>query len=411
MISKMIGGALAIVLTFGAPAVAAQNDAGSGGDAGNTFATATPVEIGTTYTGSLEPTTGFEPSDAVDYFSVFLPEGTAASVLVTGSLGMSVQQLLDPEELVVDAATKVSGVGVAQSNAWTSEVGALRLVVHKARIAGHYRIRLTSNSPATYSFCIMNCETPRDDPTDFIFGGSLKRTRTRVLLVPPTHGDLGNPIGPTVKDYLDTTLRGIHRWTAALDEFATDYPEYDYLRDITVEVEIFDGADPVDPAGYEVILVYVAAGPAFRGVAADVGDDPESIARSAGINTVNYTGRYIALSLFGSAPRAGQVAYDFPELNDLEIVTLHEFGHTFGLGHTKTIDAELGHDLMNSPASFVYGDGSTIGDGGERTKMQCLSSLNLWGMAHLYRWVPSGVWRGTGGSGFMPQGMPYQWYC
>jgi hypothetical protein len=403
---KMIGGMLAVVLAFGAPAHATQNDAGSGGDAGNTFETATPVQIGTSYLGTMDVT------DREDYYAFFLPEGASASVLVTGNFGTGqLAQLFDPDAIVADTATGVTGFGVAQSGAWTSEVGALRLVVHRARISGYYRMRLTTDRAVTYTFCIMNCETPRDDPTEFIFGGSLKRTRTRVLLVPPTHGDLGNPLGPTVKDYLDTTLRGIHRWTAAMDAFATDYPEYDYLRDITIEVEIFDGADPVDPAGYEVILVYVAAGPAFRGVAADVGDDPEEIARWAGVNTVNYTGRYIALSLFGSAPRAGQVAYDFPELNDLEIVTLHEFGHTFGLGHTRTITAEYGHDLMNSPASFVYGDGSPVGDGGERTPMQCLSSLNLWGMAHLYRWIPSGRWQGTRGTGDLPPGMGYVWYC
>lgn len=410
MIRRFTGIGLVMALAFAAPALATQDDAASGGDAGNTFSTSTPVQIGTQYAGALDRASG----DTDDLYSFFLPEGTSASVLVDGGASTTDPiQLLDPDGLVVDVGTFVSNVGAAQSNAFTTETGVVRLAVHRARVSGHYRLHLRADrfNLTSYAFCIMNCETPRTEPTQFIFGGALKRTRTRVLLVPPTHGDMSDPFGPTVVDYLDATMRGIRRWTTAMDEFATDYPEYSYLRDIKIEVEVFDGADPVDPAGYEVILVYVAAGPAFRGVAADVGDDPEQIAREAGIDTVNYTGRYIALSLFGSAPRAGQVAYDFPEINDLEVVTIHEFGHTFGLGHTLTIDPVLGHDLMNSPAPFIYGNGSPVGDGGERTAMKCLSSLNLWGMAELYRWVPSGQWEGTGGFGDLPPNIPYTWYC
>ena len=124
-----------------------------------------------------------------------------------------------------------------------------------------------------------------------------------------------------------------------------------------------------------------------------------------------YSGRVIALSLFGSSPRAGQAAWDFPEVNDLEIVTTHEFGHTFGLGHTRTWHHKLGPDLMNSPAPFVYGDGFTAGDGGERTKMKCLTSLDLYGMAVLYEWLPRGEWVGSAGQVSLPKDMPYRWYC
>ena len=291
-----------------------------------------------------------------------------------------------------------------------------RLAVHRAVVPGDYRLHIQSGRSELrdYSMCFMNCEEPLAAPIDLIFGGSLETTDARVLMVPPSHGDLGNPTGPTVVDYLEATLRGLERWRKALKDFAADYPQFDYLRKVSFHVEVFDSADPVDPAGYDVILGYVAAGPAFRGVAGDTGtkDVVNEILEQVGIrDQARYSGRVIALSLFGSSPRAGQVMYDFPEVNDLEIVTAHEFGHTFGLGHTRTWHPKLGPDLMNSPAPFIYGDGQTIGAGHEHTKMKCLTSLDLYGMAELYRWVPEGKWEPSQGSTTLPKKIPYRWYC
>ena len=398
-----------------APAIAkpAQNDAGSGRDAGNTFDDATKVKPHGYYEGRLDGAGG----DGDDFYKFSLREGDSVSVLIDSQADTTDPvTMLDPNGTVIDVGAKVMGPGVTVSSAFTSEVGALRVAVHRAAVAGEYRLHIQSDRYefGDYWMCFMNCEEPMNHPIDLIFGGSLETTDARVLLVPPTHGDLGNPLGPTVKDYLDATLRGINRWLEAMDAFADDYPQFSYLRKIDFHVEIFDGAHPVDPAGYDVILGYVAAGPAFRGVAGDTNtkDFVNSILEQVGIrDQVRYSGRVIALSLFGAAPRAGQVMWDFPEVTDLEIVTTHEFGHTFGLGHTMTWHPKLGPDLMNSPAPFVYGDGQTIGAGNERTKMKCLSSLALYGMAELYRWIPSGEWEGSQGSVGLPKGIPYRWYC
>ncbi|HVE91019.1 MAG TPA: hypothetical protein VNE62_01780 [Actinomycetota bacterium] len=395
------------------PAAASQNDAGSGTDAGNSFASATLVPTSGRYSGTLDTTGG----DNDDFYRFFLPAGASVSVLIeTPARTTDPITVLDPNGVPVDTGAAVFGQGAAAATAFTGEPAKLRLAVHRAVVEGEYRLHLRTQRFAlgTYSFCFMNCEGTQSAPIDFIFGGSLPTAQTRVLLVPPSHGDLGNPLGPTVTDYIDATLRGMRRWKTAMAEFARDYPQYDYLRDIEVEIEVFDGVSPVDPAGYEVIIGYVAAGPAFRGVATDTDDWTQGLLDNIGAGRhVRYSGRYIALSLFGSSPRAGQVAYDFPELADLEMVTMHEFGHTFGLGHTTTWDPVLGFDLMNSPAAFVYGDGSAAGDGGERTTIHCLTSLNLYGMAVLYRWLdtPAKRWERTTGSARLPGGIPYRWYC
>ena len=407
-----IATAMASALWMAPPATAApQNDAGSGRDAGNSFEEATPIKAKGYYEGSLKG------DDHHDYFKFSLKEGDSVSVLIDSPADTTDPlRMLDPNGNVVDVGTRLFGPGVTASSAFTSEVGVVRLAVHRAVVGGQYRLHLQSeqNEFGDYEMCFMNCETPMAHPIDLIFGGSLETTDARVLLVPPTHGDLGNPLGPTVVDYVGATLRGIDKWLEALDAFADDYPQFGYLREIDFHIEVFRGAQPVDPAGYDVILGYVAAGPAFRGVAGDTGtkDMVNEVLDQVGIrDQARYSGRVIALSLFGSSPRAGQVMWDFPEVNDLEIVTTHEFGHTFGLGHTMTWHPKLGPDLMNSPAPFVYGDGQTVGAGNERTKMKCLSSLALYGMAYLYRWVPDGEWEGSSGSVDLPKGIPYRWYC
>ncbi|HEX9712342.1 MAG TPA: hypothetical protein VGB52_07305 [Actinomycetota bacterium] len=401
----LVAASLAVV-----PAIAAQDDAGSGGDAGDTFETATVVTPRGAYEGTLDP----NGDDRHDFFRFDVPEGSSMSVLVTVSAqATDPVELLDPNGIVVDAGVRARSSSASAGGVITSEGTVMRLSVHRS-IGGEYRLHLRSEMSFLdrYRLCFMNCEGVVSATQDLIFGGSLPFTRTRVLLVPPSHGDLGNPLGPTAVDYLDATLRGIHGWVDAMDAFADDYPRYAYLREIGVEIEVFDGVDPIDPAGYEVIIGYVAAGPVFRGVASDADDDVQYLLNEFGLGEdVHFSGRVIALSLFGGSPRAGQVVYDFPEVSDLEIVTLHEFGHTFGLGHTTTWHPTLGPDLMNSPAPFVYGDGFAAGDGGERTAMKCLSSLNLYGMAELYSWVPNGHWQPSGGSVSAPADIPYRWYC
>jgi hypothetical protein len=417
--SRTLGVAFAATVLVSAmttsPATGAsrQNDAGSRADAGNDFDNATKVKPHGYYEGRLEAA----KDDAHDFYKFTLAEGDSLSVLLDFAADtIDPVTMLDPAGNVIDVGTKIQGNGVTVSSGLTSEVGAVRVAVHRAVTAGDYRLHIQTDryELRDYSMCFMNCEGVVDAPIQLIFGGSLETTDARVLMVPPSHGDLGNPLGPTVKDYLDATLRGLERWRKALKDFVRDYPQFDYLDEVTFHVEVFDGAKPVDPAGYDVILGYVAAGPAFRGVAGDTGtkDWVNDILETVGIrDQARYSGRVIALSLFGSSPRAGQVAYDFPEVNDLEIVTAHEFGHTFGLGHTTTWHPKLGPDLMNSPAPFVYGDGQTVGAGNERTKMKCLTSLDLYGMAQLYRWIPSGEWQGSSGEVSLPKGMPYRWYC
>jgi hypothetical protein len=159
--------------------------------------------------------------------------------------------------------------------------------------------------------------------------------------------------------------------------------------------------------------VYVeSGGPLFRGLAAQTPVNTQQVVDGLGLGDIVRLGnRFILLSLFSSAPRAGQDIPDYPELNDLETVIMHEFAHTWGLGHTTTWTSQYGPDLMNSPYAYVYGDGNPVGDGGYCTPLLCISSLNLYALAHVYRWLPSGDWQGSAGTVALPSGMSYDLYC
>lgn len=250
-------------------------------------------------------------------------------------------------------------------------------------------------------------------PIELIFGGSIRSPFTRVLLVPPSHGDLGSPTNMSRSglEYLGATLEGIFAWEPAIDVFIQEYPQFAYLDNVSVQVELFEGEVP-ETAGYDIIVGYAeTSGPLFRGVAFG-GADTQQFIDAAGLgDVVHFSGRFILLSLFAYSERAGQSAPDFPETHEIRGVTMHEFAHTWGVGHSTTWTPGCGADLMNSPYPFIYGDGNAVGDGGERTKPLCITSLDLLGLAQVYRWLPNGTFEGSAGSIELPDTMQYKEYC
>jgi hypothetical protein len=380
--------------------VDASHDDGTHVTGGATFETATPVTPLGLYHSNL-------PFGSDHYYRFHAEMGEPINieirpfcntqncpVLTAGSIGTGEAflrmsfRLLSPDGVLLDTPN--------------SNVADSRVMVAAAPVTGEYRFQVTSNIggfSGPYSFCFLvppPAEHPCPDygihPMGVIFGGPMAGAfDTKVLLVPPPHGDLGNPNGPTVLDYLDAAISGIREWEWALSEFAKDYPEYSYLDDISVHIEIFDGLQ--DFSNYDIVITYVPGGPLFRGAATTCTNPP----------------RCIVLSLFSSSPRAGQVEPGFPTYNDLEAVTKHEFAHVWGLGHTLTWTEEFGPDLMNSPASFVYGDGSAVGEGPVDSPKQCISSLNLYGMARIF--ASDFVFDPINPEFSLPGHIPYEWYC
>ena len=391
-----------------------QRDAGTRGDAGDSMAGATRVTPSGPYIGYLAG----DADDPEDWFKFHVEMGSEINIAIAAGIFTGTVFSGVDDNMLRLSFQLISPHGVLLDTPNTNQ-GDARVTTLAAPVTGDYYLRVTSEYGFTgdYGLCFLPPACPDFGvlPQDFFAGGSLRHTETSVLLVPPMHGDLGNPNGPTVTDYLDATVAGIRKWEPVIDQFARDYPEYAYLRQINVEIEIFDRANPVDPAGYDMIVGYVPySGPVFRGVAFAGTPVAQQLFDMWGLgDSAHFSGRLIALSLLANSPRAGQLEPDYPEVNDLYTVTLHEFAHAFGLGHTQTWTKRYGADLMNSPATFVYGDGNAVGDGGERTPPGCVSSLALYGLARIYEWIPWGDPSFGAKQGFvdLPPGVPYRLYC
>lgn len=399
-----------------APPASAQNDAGSGSDAGGSFATATPIAPHGRYAGQLV-------SGDVDFYRFAVAAGASIDIdvnagLITGAIQVSDApqrlgvRLWDPNGVLLDSPV--------------SNVGDARVTWPRAHVAGDYRLELDASrvGARAYNFCFVvtgeTCATHSLQP--IATGTPLPATHAEVLLVPPAAIDPMSATLPT--EYLDATLAGIDEWDRALAAFGAKYPQYAYLSQLDAHVEVFEGAP--QRAGYDVIIVWAPyTGPIFRGLASDFTGGGfcayacflpgmmsfhdqfiEPYAHSAT--------RLIIMSSFAAAPRSGQVLPDFPEADDVYNVMMHEFAHTWGLGHTTTWTAAHGPDLMNSPYAHVFGDGDPLGDGGERTGRDCISSLDLYGMARMYEWVGRGApWnaRLRASSASLPSGIPYELFC
>ncbi|MGQ0536837.1 MAG: PPC domain-containing protein [Methanobacteriota archaeon] len=396
LVSAVAFGMLAVPPMAAAP----QSDAGVPGDAGNTFATGRTIAPSGPYWGTLD---GF-PSDADDYYRFFVPAGDSVNIEIRAGLVTGTPFPGDDHKRLSFQLVGPDGVPLDTPNTINSDS---RVTLVSAPVSGTYGFHVTDNlgigHRGAYGFCFVRFAVPCPEfgtrPIRLI--GALQHPMAEILLEVPPHGDLGNAAGPTRDDYLAAAVRGIHRWEAAIDAFVADHPDFSYLSALKMHVAVFDGPVP-ERVGVDMTILWIpASGSQFRGVASPGTDylwegvcwEPFSCGVYYGSVEphAHLSDGLVVLSLLANAPRAGQLVQDYPEVNDIENVVMHEVAHAWGLGHTQTWHADTGPDAMNSPYGQVFGDGDPLGFGPERTAVSCISSVDLYGLAYIFRWLPSGV--------------------
>ncbi len=122
------------------------DDAGSGGDAGDDFDTATEISVGN-YEGFVES------FDVNDYYKIFVSEGNTIHVTMTPSIGSNLDlKLFDPNEDLVGESTNVGDV--EESISYTAETsGDHFILVYFVSPPSSYTLNVTieDNIPPTIS--------------------------------------------------------------------------------------------------------------------------------------------------------------------------------------------------------------------------------------------------------------------
>ncbi|HET6404112.1 MAG TPA: hypothetical protein VFH78_05655 [Candidatus Thermoplasmatota archaeon] len=383
-----------------------QNDAGTGADAGNTFADATPLPTRSAV-GTLAPQAG----DPHDWYKLHLDAGEAAYFFAYYLCGIAVPAPA-PVALVAPDGTVLQATPAPCFSTSASATSRPNLILPAAPVAGEYRIHFSGDAGVggDYTVCRTPCAWP--DALDRIdLMPPYPSATFRTLVIPPAHGDLGNPEGPTADDYVRTTLDALAEWDRVLDEYAARHPQHAYLAALRIEAEVYNGTQTLDGRSWDVEVHFLETHYGARGAA--------GCGRALGLAPVLPQLRHVTIAplancsifitLVNSASSAGELIPDFVTLAALRNSVLHEFGHIFGLVHTWTyVDGRP--DLMVSPAPFYWGDGSIVGDGGAMAPRLCVSSLDLEAIAYLYRWIPTGVVQPPA-KGSHEAELPYELYC
>jgi hypothetical protein len=150
--------------------------------------------------------------------------------------------------------------------------------------------------------------------------------------------------------YINSTLRAINQWNDALNDFAANYSEFEYLSKISIVPEISN----VTTEGYDMKIFWIEQ---FKNETCE-----------AGLSRTTYnvfdiiTDSEIALSALDCD---GNILTEI----DMQNVALHELGHSLGLGHANNSE-----DLMY----FSYQLKSPV---------RAISTLDAYGVATVFRWM------------------------
>ncbi len=166
-----------------------------------------------------------------------------------------------------------------------------------------------------------------------------------VLILPLYGAPWWNP------DYLNSTLNAVDIWNHGLSYFTLNYSAYDYTADIRLAPEVSNFTIP----GYDVSISWI---------------EEFNESSDVGLTQTTYSSQNVIDGTTMSLSAHDVFGGILDEL-DMQNVALHELGHVVGLGHSN---------LTKDTMYYSYTLGSPV---------RALSTLDLYGVATVFRWLSS----------------------
>jgi hypothetical protein len=189
-----------------------------------------------------------------------------------------------------------------------------------------------------------NAQSQKDQYSLQLQGFVWNHSTLNALIVTPDNEPWWNP------NYLSTSLRAIGQWNDAITAFATNYSDFSYLSNLSIQPTISNKSE----IGFDIYITWTEL-------------PLSNMSDEVGLSQIFPNAESVILN--STTILATHSNHEQP-LNevDMQNIALHELGHSLGLGHSNYTG-----NLMYS----VYTMGSSP---------ESISTLDVYGVATLFAW-------------------------
>ena len=187
-------------------------------------------------------------------------------------------------------------------------------------------------------------QTPKNEYAIALQGFVWGHSTLNALVVTAENESWWNP------SYLSSATRAVGQWNDAITAFASNYSDYSYLSNLRIQTTVSNVSLP----GFDIYINWTDS--SLSNTTDEIGlsqifPDPESVIINSTI-------------ILGTHANHGEPLNEV----DMQHITLHELGHSLGLGHSNSTG-----DVMYA----IYSLGSSP---------PLISTLDVYGVATLFAW-------------------------